>query len=277
MTKKTLYISDLDGTLLNSQSQVSAASRDMLNRLIADNDINFSIATARTPATVVQLMHGIDSHLPYIVMTGAAMWQDGLINQTYLRPEDVECLSELSRKYGIRPFFYTYNGRVIESYHLPTMDDYERRFVSQRRNSPYKRFLFQNSMPVAKKEHTMLVFVAGDYEKMGNVYNEAKSRLKCEMTYYRDIFNSKVGFLEVMAEGVSKARAVERLKQQVGADRVVVFGDSPNDLSMRKVADLFIAPSNAVEEVRHVADEVTQSNDDDCVARWIEKDVAARQ
>ena len=46
---------------------------------------------------------------------------------------------------------------------------------------------------------------------------------------------------------------------------------------MRKVADLFIAPSNAVEEVRHVADEVTQSNDDDCVARWIEKDVAARQ
>ena len=60
MTKKTLYISDLDGTLLNSQSQVSAASRDMLNRLIADNDINFSIATARTPATVVQLMHGID-------------------------------------------------------------------------------------------------------------------------------------------------------------------------------------------------------------------------
>lgn len=123
----------------------------------------------------------------------------------------------------------------------------------------------------------MLVFVAGDYEKMGNVYNEAKSRLKCEMTYYRDIFNPKVGFLEVMAEGVSKARAVERLKQQVGADRVVVFGDSPNDLSMRKVADLFIAPSNAVEEVRHVADEVTLSNDDDCVARWIEKDVAARQ
>lgn len=143
MTKKTLYISDLDGTLLNSQSQVSAASRDMLNRLIADNGINFSIATARTPATVVQLMHGIDSRLPYIVMTGAAMWQDGLINQTYLRPEDVECLSELSRKYGIRPFFYTYNGRVIESYHLPTMDDYERRFVSQRRNSPYKRFLFR--------------------------------------------------------------------------------------------------------------------------------------
>ena len=76
---------------------------------------------------------------------------------------------------------------------------------------------------------------------------------------------------------MSKARAVERLKQQVGADRVVVFGDSPNDLSMRKVADLFIAPSNAIEEVRHVADEVTLSNDDDCVARWIEKDIAARQ
>lgn len=274
MTKKTLYISDLDGTLLNSHSLISDRSRDMLNHLIDDCGINFSIATARTPATVVQLMNGIDSRLPFIVMTGAAMWRDGLVNQCYLRPEEVECLSELSRKYGIRPFFYTFNGRMIESFHLPTMDDYERRFVDQRSHSPYKRFIFQNAMPLDKKEHTMLVFAAADYDSMGHVYAEAQKRLKCSMTYYRDIFNPKVGFLEVMAEGVSKARAVERLKQQTGADRVVVFGDSPNDLSMRQVADLFIAPRNAVEEVRSVADEVMElDNDNDCVARWIEKDV----
>ena len=274
MTKKTLYISDLDGTLLNSHSLISDRSRTLLNHMIDDYGINFSIATARTPATVVQLMNGVHSRLPYIVMTGAAMWRDGLVNQCYLRPEEVECLSELSRKYGIRPFFYTFNGRIIESYHLPTMDDYERRFVDQRCHSPYKRFIFQNAMPIDKKEHTMLVFAAADYDSMGHVYAEAQTRLKCSMTYYRDIFNPKVGFLEVMAEGVSKARAVERLKKETGADRVVVFGDSPNDLSMRKVADLFISPGNAVEEVRSVADEVmTMSNDDDCVANWIVRDV----
>ncbi len=274
MTETTLYISDLDGTLLNSHSQISQTSKEMLNRLITQDGINFSIATARTPATVVQLMEGIDYRLPLVVMTGSAMWQDGLVNQCYLRAEEVEYLSALCRKHGVRPFFYTYNGRIIESYHLPLMNDYEQRFVEQRCNSPFKKFVFHNAMPQDKKEHTMLVFAAADYDHMGLVYAEASKHLKCAMTYYRDIFNPKIGFLEVMGEGVSKARAVERLIEQTHASRVVVFGDSPNDLSMRKVANVFVAPANAAEEVRQVADEVTLSNDDDCVARWIAADVA---
>lgn len=273
MKKHTLYVSDLDGTLLNSQSVISDSSREMINRMIADDGIDFSIATARTPATVVQLMEGIDYRLPLIVMTGAAMWHDGLVNQNYLRADEVECLATLCRKYDVRPFFYTYNGKIIEAYHLPTTDDYEDRFVAQRCHSPHKRFVFADTMPANKKEHTMLVFAAADYDRMGHVYKEASQQLKCSITYYRDIFNHNVGFLEVMAEGVSKARAVERLKEQTGAERVVVFGDSPNDLSMRTVADVFVAPSNASEEVLRVADEVTVSNNDDCVARWIAQDI----
>lgn len=268
---KTLYISDLDGTLLNSGSRVSDTTRRELRRLIADKGILFSVATARTPATVLQLLDGIGCKLPLIVMTGAAMWRDGIVNEHYLRPEEVDCLLRISREYGIRPFFYTYNRRIIEAYHLPEMDDYERLFVSQRQNTPYKRFVF-SGMPEEQKRHTMLMFAAADYEKTERAYKEAQRLLKCSMTCYRDIFNPKVGFLEVMGEGVSKARAVGDLAKQTEADRVVVFGDSPNDLSMREVATLFVAPSNAVEEVKRVADEVTCSNNEDCVARWIAAD-----
>lgn len=119
----------------------------------------------------------------------------------------------------------------------------------------------------------MLIFAAADYDRMGKVYNEASRVLKCSMTYYRDIFNPRIGFLEVMAQGVSKARAAKKLADKIGATRLVVFGDSPNDLSMREVADVFIAPSNASQEVRHVADEVAAGNDDDCVVRWIAEDL----
>ena len=76
-----------------------------------------------------------------------------------------------------------------------------------------------------------------------------------------------------MGNGVSKARAVAQLKEQCKAERVVVFGDSPNDLSMRTVADVFVAPENASPEVLRVADEVTLTNNDDCVAHWINNDV----
>ncbi|MEG2841791.1 MAG: HAD hydrolase family protein [Cellulosilyticaceae bacterium] len=53
--EKILYISDLDGTLLNAEEKISEYSREKLNKPI-DKEINFSIATARTPATVVELL-----------------------------------------------------------------------------------------------------------------------------------------------------------------------------------------------------------------------------
>lgn len=49
---KTLYITDLDGTLLDANSQVSAEAVEVLNPML-DDGLLFTVATARTPATVV--------------------------------------------------------------------------------------------------------------------------------------------------------------------------------------------------------------------------------
>ena len=271
--KKTLYVSDLDGTLLNSDSEISQASVDIINNLIEKHNVLFSIATARTPATVVPLMSEIRSNLPFVVMTGATLWDNGFVGQHYMRKEEVDILSDICKRHGLRPFFYTYCDDKIRSYHSPKMDAYESNFVALRANSPIKEFVFDEVIPERNKEHAMLMFVTGDYEEMGVAYEEAKREVPCSMTYYRDIYDHSVGFLEVMAEGVSKAAAVSELKEQVGADRVVVFGDSPNDLSMKAVADLFVAPENASDEVLKVADAIIGVNNSDSVARWMEKDV----
>ncbi len=82
--KRTLYISDLDGTLLGADSRVSQRSTAILNELVR-RGVMFTCATARTPATVQPLLSGIRQSvftdaegmqrpLPAIVMTGAGMW-----------------------------------------------------------------------------------------------------------------------------------------------------------------------------------------------------------
>lgn len=276
--EKTLYVSDLDGTLLNRNSEVSESSRIILNRLIVENDVMFSVATARTPATVVRLMSGIKTSLPFIVMTGAGMWKNGLINRCYMKPERVEYLLGMCRKYGINPFLYTYNeaSGALDVWHGLEMNGYERDFMRQRTGTPYKKFVISDAPPTGIAGRTMLLFAAAPYKKVSAAYSEAQKRLPCSMTCYHDIFDSSTGFFEVMAEGVSKAAAVKRLAADVGATRIVVFGDSPNDLSMRSVANLFVAPENASKEVRDVADCIADNNDNDCVARWIEADVECR-
>ena len=52
---KTLYITDLDGTLLDANSQVSAEAVEVLNPML-DDGLLFTVATARTPATVVPML-----------------------------------------------------------------------------------------------------------------------------------------------------------------------------------------------------------------------------
>ena len=67
-------MSDLDGTLLNEDSVLSGDTIAMLNRIIEELGGLFTVATARTPATVVPLMQQVHANLPFIVIGGSAMW-----------------------------------------------------------------------------------------------------------------------------------------------------------------------------------------------------------
>ena len=80
-------------------------------------------------------------------------------------------------------------------------------------------------------------------------------------------------FVEVMAEGVTKATGLARLCDHLGIDRadVVAFGDALNDVEMLRWAGHGVAMADAEPLVKDAADETTTSNDDDGVARVIER------
>ena len=67
---RTLYVSDLDGTLLNSQQMLSHFTIATINALVEDG-MFFSYATARSFVTAAQVTAGLNAHLPVIVYNGA--------------------------------------------------------------------------------------------------------------------------------------------------------------------------------------------------------------
>jgi Cof subfamily protein (haloacid dehalogenase superfamily) len=85
------------------------------------------------------------------------------------------------------------------------------------------------------------------------------------------------GLLEISAAGVTKGFALEHLAAEhgLGAADVIAFGDMPNDLPMLAWAGHAVAVANAHPDVLAIADEVTESNDDDGVALVIERILAA--
>lgn len=274
---KTLYVSDLDGTLLNEQSVVSDRSKEILNDLTANHNVMFSVATARTPATVESLLNGIGTSLPLIVMNGAAMWDSSshrYVNAVSMRENAVQRICAIYENRGLHPFIYRNHDGVLRAYHNSELLDAEKKFMKERMNSPYKNFVIGADPYSATGDDALIIFSMNRFERLKQVNDDIiASKIPCHTVCYHDIFNYEDGILEVYAPGVTKASAVTRLKKQVGANRVVVFGDNLNDMEMMRIADHCVSVGNAMEDVKKIADEIIGKNTDDSVARWIQQDI----
>lgn len=279
--ERVLYISDMDGTMLDSQSRVSERSARMLNELIRAG-VMFTVATARTPATVQPLLGAVRQSvyadgggtlhpIPSIVMTGAALWDrhDVCFRSIELIPEgDAERILGVFAAENVHPFVYCLSGNnFLNVYHPAAMTRREDAFYQERRHLALKRFHL-DQMP-ARLDKVAIFFAIGPVEAVQTACAGLREVTDCAAAWYPDIFMPDTGLVDLYAPGVSKARAVSRLREMTGAESVVVFGDNLNDLPMMRVADVAVATANALPEVKEQADIVIGSNDSDAVARFI--------
>lgn len=276
-SSKTLYVSDMDGTLMNSRSVLSETTTAKLNKLISEGAL-FTVATARTPATVVELMKSVDSNLPYIVMAGCATWDNrkkGYESARIISNSSIERLIGIFEKNGNNPFIYYKNGNQIVVNHVRELTAEEKEFIEPRIKTPLKILKTCSSLTVdTTLEGAMLIFSMGKFEALRNIADEIdKEGIDCTYNCYHDIFKKDEGFIDIYVNGTTKAAAIKELAIKIGAERIVVFGDNLNDIPMMKVADWSVAVSNAFDEVKEYANEITESNDEDAVVRWIERDI----
>lgn len=277
--KKTLYVSDLDGTLLGPDSRISQRSREILNDVIA-RGASFTVATARTPATVSVLLQGLEMRNPAIVMTGAALWDPatGVYSHvSYMNPGIPQRLLEIYRRHDVGTFVYTLDSDVIKIYHQGCLNEEERSFIMERLSTPYKRIevdLDGDGEVPDIFDKVVLFYTIQPNAPALSVYSETSRMEDVNALCYHDIYGQDLSMLEVFAGESTKAKAIRYLARLIGADRIVAFGDNLNDLPMLEIADVAVAVGNAVEEVKLRADVVIESNDTDAVARFIAEDFA---
>ncbi len=274
---KTLYVSDMDGTLLNNNSVLSQETIEKLNSLI-DKGAAFTVATARTPATVTSLMKDVNANLPFIVMAGCAQWQpkEKKYKETrFIETTIVKRIADIFELYGNTPFIYNKDGNRIVVNHTTNLSQQERDFIEPRIKTPLKRLETVEKLLERTGEYdgVMLIFSMGKFDSLRKIADEIdKKGIPCTCNCYRDIFDTEQGIIDIYLEGTTKASAIKRLAHEIGADRIVCFGDNLNDIAMMEAADWSVAVSNAFEEVKAYANEVIGSNEEKAVVNWIEKD-----
>lgn len=280
--RKTLYVSDLDGTLLQPDARVSERTKAMLNKAISDGAL-FTIATARTPATVASIIDGIDLRLPAVVMTGAAMWNKNsnrYSNVRYMNERGVRELIDIYRATSFPTFLYTLREDLIHIYHIGQLSEIERAFIEERRNNFAKNLHIPESGESVLPDdlgNTILFYGMQPDDKAKATYRLTSEVKDIRAQKYYDFYGPEIGILEAFAPTATKAIAIKELAREVGADRIVAFGDNLNDIPMLEIADVGVAMGNGVDEVKRVADVVTGLNTEDAVARFILDDISKQQ
>lgn len=276
-TLRTLYVSDLDGTLLNSQSILSSYTVNTINRLICSHKIMFTVATARTPATVTTIMKDVNTTLPFIVISGDAVWDNSCHDYVSAKTIQTAILSELLdvfAQHDIHPFVYRRHGNQIIVHHITTMTEQERNFIMPRITTPYKTLVTEDNVTADDEDAAMLLFAIGPFDRLRSLSDEIDRRnIPCSYNCYHDIFDSQLGFLDLYTANTNKANAIKEMADRLGANRIVVFGDNLNDIPMMRIADWSVAVDNAFDEVKQQACEIIGNHDDDAVVKWIEKDL----
>lgn len=274
----TLYVSDLDGTLLGEDSQLSAVTVATLNRIIGELGGLFTVATARTPATVVPLMQQVHARLPFIVIGGSAMWNPVTMSYEHTRGIDdmtVNAVADVFDRRGAHPFIYRRHGKnLLHTHHYGPLSPQEERFIAERQHLPLKQFFLDDRDFRHSDDEALLIFSMNKYAVLKSIADDLRTSVPtCSVMVYHDIFDESEGYLEIFSAGTSKAAAIRDLARQLGAGRVVVFGDNRNDIAMMQAADFSVAVDNAFTEVKSVASEVIGPNTVDSVARWIETEL----
>lgn len=262
-----LLVLDVDGTLLNSQHELTKRTHDTLIKA-QQMGVRIVLASGRPPYGLQNIVDELDLKSYggyYIAYNGSQIYEAATGNLIFERRVNPELLPYLEKK--------------ARQYHFPIFTYEDNRLITDTPDDPHVRQeAALNGMEIVYEPEFSIcvdfapckvVLVNDDEEAINDLYGRWKLRLGGTVEVHR----SEKFFLEILPSGIDKSGALSLLIDQLKVNpmQVVAFGDGIRDIGMLQIAGHGIAMGNAEESVRACADQITDTNDNDGVAKALEK------
>lgn len=268
---KTLYISDLDGTLLQPNVELSRRTIDILNECIGQGML-FSVATARSIASVKPILKEVNITVPVILMNGVCIYD--LTKNEYIKVEtlpqnSITKLMEVIREFNLKGFAYTIKNGVMSTFYEDLNTPALKNFYQERVDLYQKRFTQIDAFADLSEEPLIYFSLLDHYEKLVQIHNTIKGIPDLNCVFYKDNYSPDLWYLETYNKTASKFHGVHYLRSYLKLEHIVCFGDNHNDLPLFEASDHRIAVGNAVTDLKAKADQIIGCNYEDGVALWL--------
>lgn len=271
MADKPIYITDLDHTFLRTDLSVSDFSAEIWNKK-AESSI-MTIATARSFQKSLELLKDININAPMILLDGTVVItpERKLIELKTIDKKLGDAIVDVGTRFDIDPFILGVKDKSLnETFLYPKkLNDYQRDVLKGYKDDPRMQFNPSNQ----SMEQNLKIVYFGYEEQLRPLYEEIQKVFGTAIE--AKLSPEKYGggyFLTLLHSEGDKAHAMQKVMEYLGRghEEITVFGDSVNDIGMFKLAGTSVAVSNALDEVKSIADVILpHSNDEDAVARYL--------
>ncbi|MCR5465885.1 MAG: HAD family hydrolase [Lachnospiraceae bacterium] len=271
---KTLYVTDLDGTLMKNDETVSAETVRIINELVK-RGLAFTFATARSIESARPIAGGLKLNLPVITRNGAVLADNATgkhLEKALFTETEVGLLKELLPELPRYGFVSCFLGEemhrlYVEAERSPELQGY----IDYYKDNPTVR-------PVPSVSELFCgepgyVTLVGAKDEIAPIYERVRAYQGWECLFQKDTYREEY-WLEICPQNCTKAKTIKKLKERYGFERLVVFGDGLNDIPMFQAADEAYAVANALPELKKYATGIIGSNEEDAVARFLQEHAA---
>lgn len=261
---------DMDGTLLNSKGTVSDRTRQAIYDA-SKRGVYVVLATGRILKSAIN--HSIELNLnkPIISSNGAIIVDEkkNIIYEKPMKLDAVEKVVKLGQNENIYFHFYSEDSFYANTYIEEVLNFYNTE-DSKKNGREIKVNIFQDVHEIADNKNINVykfLFIDDDRNKLVGL------KEKLMRVENISVCSSWGNNLEVMDSEVSKGNGLKYLCNEldISSEDVIAIGDNENDISMIQYAGLGVAMGNGVEKAKSVSDLIAETNDEDGVAKIIER------
>jgi Cof subfamily protein (haloacid dehalogenase superfamily) len=268
------FLTDLDGTLLQSDATLSEYTMNVLCSALNEGII-ISYATARSYMSSNKIVSVIPWKYPVVLYNGAVIFDPlslKVLGGYWLDNETTNEIISLGRAHGLLPFLFALDEedkeRVLHEKLLRTGD---LKFFESRPNDPRFGEMPQLECPASLR--TLIVTYIGLLEELEPIKEIVQQTFgdKVHIHLMKDQYIENHYFLEFSHSQANKKEGLLEWAKlmQCAPEEITVFGDNLNDLGMFEAAGTKVAMSNAHPALIELSTLVGDSNDEDGVAKYI--------
>jgi Cof subfamily protein (haloacid dehalogenase superfamily) len=261
MSYKAIF-SDIDGTFLTTQHEVLPTTATAVKQL-TEEGIPFVLVSGRMPAAIQPILKSMNIRIPLICYSGALVWlADG--HEVYSKRMPAKETARILRKIETRWPQTVVNYYAGDTWYVrETCDPHVQCEIAITQAVP-REAEFISLLTKGQLPHKLLCMCEPA------VCEAMECELQAAFPLLHVVRSSPI-LLEIMEVSISKANGIRMLLNDFGLlpQEIIAFGDNYNDIDMLAYAGLGVAMGNAPQEIKKAADEITASNDEDGIAKFL--------